>query len=152
MHVHNAQPRPRAILEDLDDEVAAEVAKLFPSSVRVTEGDLLSEWEADVLVTGSGSIKRASHLHVVSFGAHNLGEATEVGEETFSSVRDLRTDTHESRSRELIITSDITGELGGLVRVSGAVFRRAEPETRAERMEAGRSTKHSLKSGPTRLR
>lgn len=116
--VYNRKPRPRALLEYLDDEVAGRVEKLFPTALR-PKGEQVYEDEFDVRVTG-GYAWRAGHLHTVAFlsGERPNGLSLSCGEVAGADGRYSRVraefGTKTTLSAEL--TVPVRGELGALVR------------------------------------
>lgn len=117
MRTYNDEPRPRVLLEDLEEDVAERVRKLVPTSRVVSAGDQLYEPEFDVLVTSAPYISRKNHLHVVAFGAKSFGE---VEPPTGGSPSDpiwpsMRVADGASLATKIHIPDNITGELGALV-------------------------------------
>lgn len=110
--IYNEVPRPHALLQNLPEDVAQRVAPLFTDPRLVQETDRVHEDEFDVQVT-VGALKRARHLHVVVFGAANLGTVTFEDD----NLKDPEAFYGASRTlaSTLRIPENITGELGHLV-------------------------------------
>lgn len=72
MVVHGQQPRPRALLEGLPDDVTDEIGRLFGSTRVVAPGEPVDESEYDVLVTAA-AVTRSPRLHVLALGSPHLG-------------------------------------------------------------------------------
>ena len=116
--IHNELPRPRALLEDLTDEVAAAVSPFFPVTKRIAAADEVYEGDWDVLITAAHAITRSPHLHVIAFGSSlsdmpygvsglNVTSRPPAGTQLAFGVRSL--------AAELRIPSEVTGSLRSLV-------------------------------------
>lgn len=75
MVVYGAQRRPRALLENLPDDLADQITPLFGSTRRVTPGEQVDESEYDVLVT-LGDVTRSSRLHTLALGCRRAHEVS----------------------------------------------------------------------------
>lgn len=116
-----AKPRPRALILQFPDDVAARIAELFPTSrsiARASEVQVrLDEWDVVVIRRGGYEYGLPRHLYVIGFGTAKLGEPDEtsssgfiyiVGHEgntlaqEFQIGPDLHPDVHALVERDLI--------------------------------------------------
>ncbi|MEU4673918.1 hypothetical protein AB0F91_39685 [Amycolatopsis sp. NPDC023774] len=108
--IYNDEARPRALLQDLPDDTAAEVERLFPKPRRVVYGEQVHEPEYDVLITSS-AVHRDGRLHVVAFGPEELGWA-DGGEDLNPNVT---FGTETTLANTLTVPESVKGRLGELV-------------------------------------
>jgi hypothetical protein len=76
------RPKPRALLQGLDDSVVEKVQDLFPTSRAIEQLDEVAQAEWDVLVTTRTVDRVASHLQVVAISAplDLMGRSTSLGQ------------------------------------------------------------------------
>jgi len=78
------QPKPRALLQGLDDAVAERVKPLFPTWRVVGSLDEVDQDEWDVLVTTDTVAGAESHLHVIAIGCKYIPIPLHLGGRTSS--------------------------------------------------------------------
>lgn len=116
MTVFHVQPRPRALLEDLPDDIAEQIEPLFPTSRRVTVGEQVHEDEWDVVVTCALSLERSTHLHVVGFGVQRLRRHCTIGDGPAPSFRARLQLRRETLATELVVPPGLEPPLAALVK------------------------------------
>ena len=81
------RPKPRALLQGLDDTVAENVQGLFPTGRVIERLDEVAQLEWDVLITTRSVERVASHLQVVAISApiDAIGRRTSLGQWQFAN-------------------------------------------------------------------
>jgi hypothetical protein len=71
-HVVGNKPKPRALLQELEDPIAEQVGSLFPTWRPIESLAEVSQDESDVLVTTKAlGLNASRHLYVVGMGCHD---------------------------------------------------------------------------------
>ncbi|WP_410607203.1 hypothetical protein [Amycolatopsis sp. lyj-109] len=111
--IYNDAPRPRALLQNLQDDVAGRIEPLFAHGRRGETGEPVYLLEYDILITAK-TLSRSTHLHTVAFGVSGLGQVTVYDDQSHG----YGTATYGDKTTlatELYVPDGITGQLGHLV-------------------------------------
>lgn len=128
--VFDSQPRPRALFQDLSDQLIDAIAPLFPSYKIITANESVHEDEFDVLITTTQPFMRSTHLHIVSFGI--VPRRTPAGiDHDFYEV----TLTKRSLATELSIGPALASDLRELVQDDLYPIFHEQTEKRAVQLE-----------------
>jgi hypothetical protein len=115
VRTYNNKPRPRVLLEDIDESIAERIRSLVPTSMPVSENEPVYGNEFDVLITSVTRVRRDQHMHVVAFGSTLLGSVQPPEGETYSVPPAMALESSASLATEIYVPDDIKGELGALV-------------------------------------
>lgn len=115
----DVKPRPRALLEDLDEEKQTAVSGLFPFEMAVSFIDRTFDSDWDVLITGQpGEVGRSAGLFVVAFGAERATSLLPLDGRNPENAADPRRVQWmgTSAARDLFIPAGLPDVIEALVR------------------------------------